>query len=100
MVRLFRKARAHSDKFPQALQWSKEVAEYLNANYQGFSIQVFLESFGDMNTIYWFSDFENLAEIETFNARLMADQQYWERLSQIGDLFVDTSGEDTLLFGT
>lgn len=100
MVRFFRKARAQNDKFPQVLQWSLEVAEYLNAKYPGISFQVFTEGFGDVNTIYWFNDYENLAEVEAFNAKLQADEEYWKRLAQAGELFVEESGKDTVLFTT
>lgn len=100
MVRFIRKARAQNDKFPQALQWSKEVAEYLNANYPELSLQVFMEGFGDFNTIYWINDYENLAAIEAANTRLMADQEYWMMLAKASELFIDGTGEDKVLYAT
>lgn len=98
MVRFFRKARSKDDTFPQAMQWSMEITEFLNAKYPEVSFQVFTEGFGDVNTIYWFNDYENLAEAEAFNAKLQADEEYWNRLAQVGELFVEASGEDTVMF--
>jgi hypothetical protein len=100
MIRFYRKARAQEDKFPEALQWSLEITEYLNSHYPDVSYQVFTEGFGDFNTIYWFNDYENLTEVEEFNAKLQTDEGYWKRLAQIGDLFVEESGEDRVMFSS
>ena len=97
MVRWFRKARSTAAKFPQAIQWSHEVRKFVNDNYPGVTVQVFTEAFGDTDTIYWFIDFENLAALEAVNAKLGGDPGYWALMAQTGELFIEGSGEDTLV---
>ena len=97
MVRFQRTARAKGGKFPEAMQFAKEVAGYLNDKYAPVTIQVYSELFGDVNTIYWYADYKDLATIEGINARLLADQGYWAILNKAADLFIEGSVHDTLM---
>lgn len=97
MVRFQRKARAQGGRFPEAIAWANEVSAYLNEKH-GISLEVHVEAFGDGNTIYWFSDYEDLATVERLNANLMADMDYWGMLKQANEanLFIDGSLQDKL----
>ncbi len=97
MIRFQRTARVRSGKFLEGVQFAKEVAEYINANYPLGSLLVFTELFGDTGTIHWNSDNEDLASIEKVNAQLSADQDYWALLSKGDDLFIEGSLHDTVI---
>ena len=97
MFRFHRIARAKPNKFPDAVRWAKEVAEHINTKYAPISVQAYAELFGDVNTIHWYADYEDLATIERANAQLLADQGYWTLLNKAGDLFIEGSSHDTLI---
>ncbi len=97
MVRFQRTARAKGGKFLEAMQFAKEVAGYLNDKYAPVSIQVYSELFGDVNTIYWYVDYKDLATIEGINAQLLADQGYWAIVNKATDLFIEGSVHDALM---
>jgi len=97
MIRFQRSARARGSKVLEAIQFAKEVAEYLNTKYAPVSVQVYTELFGDVNTIYWYSDYKDLATIEGINAQILTDQGYWAIVSKATDLFIEGSLHDTLM---
>ena len=97
MFRFHRIARASRGKLPEALQWAKEVAGYINTKYSPVSVQAYSELFGDVGTVHWYADYEDLATIERINARLLTDQGYWAMLNKAADLFIEGSGHDTLI---
>ncbi len=97
MFRFHRIARASRGNFPRAVQWAKEVAEYINENYAPVSVQAYSELFGDSGMVHWYADYEDLATIEKFNAQLLADQGYWAMINEGADLFIEGSVHDTLI---
>jgi len=46
MFRFHRTARVSRGKFPEAAQWAKEVAGYINTKYAPVSVQAYAELFG------------------------------------------------------
>ena len=96
MIRWTRSARIVSGKFPQAMQWAKEIAEFGNKKYKT-QTSVYMDSFGEYGTIRWFCDFADLAAVEKVGNQLMADQEYLKKLSQAADLFIEGSGYDTVM---
>ena len=53
MVRWVRKGRAKAGKMSQAVQWAKEIAEYINKKH-GVPVAAYVEKFGEIGTIRWF----------------------------------------------
>ncbi len=43
MFRWHRIARARGDKFPEAVQWAKEVSGYVNGKYPPISVEAYAE---------------------------------------------------------
>ncbi len=84
MFRYQRSARAKGANSAEAVQFAKQVADYINSRAQGGTVQVFTEVFGDTNTFYWYTDFQDLATYEAALTRLLADQQYWDMLTKAG----------------
>jgi uncharacterized alpha/beta hydrolase family protein len=97
MVRWTRSAKVSSAKnMPQAIQWAKEVAEFINKKYK-IHVSVYMDSFGEVGTIRWFCDYEDLASMEKIGKQLIADQEYFKRLAETGDLFTQGSIYDTVM---
>jgi hypothetical protein len=97
MYKLHRTVRVSRGKFPEALKWTKEYLEYVNANYAPISFQAYSEIFGDVGTLHWFSDLEDLATFEAFLARIREDQESEAHIERAADLFIEASGHDTLM---
>ena len=97
MFRFHRIARVSRGKFLEAVQWAKEVAGYINTKYAPVSVQAYAELFGDVGTVHWYADYEDLATIERINAQLLTDQGYWAMLNKAADLFIEGSVHDTLI---
>ena len=97
MIKYIRSARAQAGKGREAVQWAREVADWLNAHQPGSNIQVFTEVFGASGTIYWLSDAEDLATIERLTAERQAPSD-WQALTARGaELVLPGSMRDTLL---
>jgi len=86
MVRWTRCARMIHGKEPQAIQLAKELVEWANKKYTG-QLNVYMDCFGEVGTLRFFADFENLAAVETRLQQVMSDQEYWQRASQFTTLF-------------
>jgi hypothetical protein len=49
-----------------------------------------MDCFGEMGTVRWFEDFENLGAVETRMQQFMVDQEFLQRVSQVPTLFQGT----------
>jgi hypothetical protein len=97
MFRYQTSGRAKNDKLPEAIQFAKEVAQYINGRYPSFSVHVYSEIVEDFNNIYWCSDQEDIATIEKFRAQLRSDQGYWSMVFNAMEYFTEGSFHDTLM---
>ena len=95
MVRWTRSAQIAPGKDPQAIQWAKELTDWSNKKYGG-QLGVYMDCFGEVGTLRWSADFDNLAALETRMQQIMADQEYWQRVSQAPTLLQGT-GFDTVM---
>jgi len=96
MIRWIRTARIVPGKEAQAMQWAKGIVDWFNKKYGGH-LSVYTDCFGEVGTVRWFDDLENLAAIETRREKLMADQEYLQRVSQVPSLF-QSGVFDTVMF--
>jgi len=87
MIRWTRSLQIAAGKDPQAIHWAKEIAEYINKKYGGH-LSVYMDCFGQAGTVRWFEDFENLAAQEKRMQQIMADQEYWQKVTQVPALFL------------
>jgi hypothetical protein len=95
MIRWTRTGRVTTGKIPAAIQWAKEIAEYCNK--YNVKLSVYMDRFSDVGTIRWFADLTDLAAWEKFESQLMADKEYWQKVNQAVDLFIEGSFHDTLM---
>ena len=86
MVRWTRSARIAPGKDTQAIQWAKELTDWINKKYSGH-LSVYMDCFGEAGTLRWFEDFENLAAVEKRMQQGMGDQEFWQKVSQVPTMF-------------
>lgn len=87
MIKWTRSIKARDGKFHEALDWAKEIAEHVNSLGPAHPVQVYVPKFGDLNSIIWAWDFEDLAAMEAFQKKYEADEGFQERLKQSSELF-------------
>jgi hypothetical protein len=96
MVRWTRSALIARGKGIQALQWAKEITDWANKKYNS-QMKVYMDYFGENGTLRWFVDYEDLTTFEKISNQIFGDQEYWQKLTQAADLFVEGSGFDTIM---
>ena len=96
MIRFTRSARIVHGKFPQAVQWAKEITEFANKKYK-IQMSVYVDCFGEVGTIRWFADYADLATVEKIRNQILADQEYWRKFNQSAELLVHGSLFDMVL---
>ena len=97
MIRHQRSGRAKVGKAWNVVQFAKEIADFINTKYAPVSVQVYNEIFGDLNTIYWQTDYDDLATLEKYHAKLTADPDYQAIVSKGSDIFVEGTLHDKLM---
>jgi len=97
-VRWTRTARISRGKFMEAIAWAKEAGGYAEKKFGLPKVTVWLDAFGDINSIRWSVDYPDLAAIDKANAQMMADADYWKLVARAGEqqLFLDGSVHDTI----
>ncbi len=97
MIRWMASYRVRGGNMVRAMQYAKEIAEFVT-KYDGISsVDVYLDAFGETGTIRWFVDYESLAALEQVQGQIMADKTYWETLDQNRDLFTEGSGQTVVM---
>ncbi len=70
MIRCERTAIASGINTLKAIQWAKEITEFINKKHPQIKLQAFSGRFAPYGTIYWAADCEDLAALPPL------DQQY------------------------
>jgi len=97
MVRWMRSAQIAPGKYLQAMEFAKEISEF-SQKYEGASsVGVFLDSFGSVGTIRWFVDYENLASFEKISDQIMADPEWFKKIEEATDLFIEGNTYDEVM---
>ena len=97
MIRFQRYAVASGPNPLKAIQWAKEVTEFINGKWPERKLEVFTGQFGAYGAIYWSVDFEDLVSLESWTNQILADQGYWEMLSKAEGLFQEGHGRDIVM---
>jgi hypothetical protein len=79
-------------KFAEALQFATEMSEF-SKKYEG----IFLDGFGEVGTIRWFVDYENLASLEKIMDQIYADPDWFKKISEAKDLFIEGKTHDLVM---
>ena len=97
MIKLIQSGRPLPGKSREAMQWAREVADWLNARQPGSNVQVFTEVFGASGTIYWLGDVEDIATIERQVAERRSDSDWLALMARGDGLLLPGSLWDTVL---
>jgi hypothetical protein len=97
MIRHQRSGRAKAGKAWEIVKFAKEVADFVNTKYAPVSVQVYSELFGDLDTVYWQTDYDDLASLEEIQAKLTSDPDYLAILSKGSDIFIEGTLHDKLM---
>jgi hypothetical protein len=85
-----------SSKTVEAQEWAIEVHQYLNGKYPGRNSRVYVQAFGPLGQVSWFSSYKDLAAVAEFRARLAEDSGYQDRLRKTRAAELFTGCEDKL----
>jgi len=96
MIRWMRSGQVAHPKYPQAMQWAKEITEFVNKKYR-IQTSVYFETFGKVGTIRWFTDHADFAAYEKVRNQYLADQEYWQIVNRSAELFIQGSFFDTVM---
>jgi len=96
VIRWTRSGQVAHPKYVQAMQWAKEITEFATKKYK-IQWSVYIETFGQVGTIRWFSDYADLAAFEKVRNQLLADQEYWQIVNRSTELFIQGSFFDTVM---
>ena len=96
MIRWQRSIRSSGARNLEAVQWAKEVTDYVNSKHPNYKVQVFSSRFGDVNMLVWQVDFEDLAALDKYQQSFNTDQGYWELIKKAAGLFIEGTTNDTV----
>ena len=97
MIRWIRTAQIAAGNPMPAIAWAKEIAEYVK-KYEGFSsIDVFMDTFGEVGTIRWIVDYEDFASFEKVQKQIMSDQEFHKRTENAPKLFIERKTNDVIM---
>ncbi len=95
MIRFQRTMKVRRGK--QSTKWAKEIVDYTNTILGHPVIQLFRSRFGNVTTIYWIADFDDLATLTDWQKKLGADPGYRALIKQSFDIVIDGTVEDAVL---
>ncbi|MBW1711078.1 MAG: hypothetical protein JRG97_15370 [Deltaproteobacteria bacterium] len=75
----------------EARQWAQEMIDFAKKIQPQGATEAFVERFGNVNTIYFFGQFESLAEMDKLTTETMSDEGWLVLMTKSADLFVDGS---------
>ncbi len=97
MIRWTRRLRIASEKqFPQGVQWAKDIAQYVSKKCN-IQVSVYIDLFGEIGTVRWFSDYPDLAAMEKVANQLNADQEYWQKVIQASEFIMPGTISDVAM---
>ncbi len=96
MYRFVRSVRVQPGRQVEALAWAKAIAEHFGRHY-GKDLRVLMEVFGEVGSLYWVSDHDDLAAIEQLMGQLAQDQEWIAIANRGNELIVGGTLHDRLL---
>lgn len=96
-VRFQRTGVAAPGKSAEAMAFAAEIAEYFTATF-GVTVTWGVQIGGTYLTVYWFADYDGLAQFEAVNGQQMTNQEYMAKVVRGEQLFVAGLGGDTLVW--
>ena len=99
MIRWMSVARISAGKGIAAVAFAKEMAEFAKKYKGAPPVHVYADSFGEVGTIRWCADYNDLAALEKVGDEVMADEAYLKKMEEATDLFVEGSHRTVIMRG-
>ena len=98
-VRWIRTAKIKGGKFMEAIGWAKEMAAFAPKKFGAPEVNVYLDTVGNVGSIRWIVDYDDMAAFEKVTNQVLADKEYWQIVNKAmsDGLFVDGETHDTIL---
>jgi len=98
-IRFHRKAQIQENKMLKAIQWAKEITQYVNAGYPEVFVSLYIEKSEAGTIVHWFVDYKDSSTYEQVMQRIRRDEKYLALISQSSEqnLFIRESVHNTLL---
>ncbi len=95
-VRWMRTAKIRDSKVMEAIAWGKEVCGYAEKKLNTPKIHMWIDAFGEPNTVRWTFEAADLGAIEKIQVQLLTDHGYWQLIAKAvkDGLFVDNATVD------
>lgn len=95
MIAFVRTACIVPGKNASAMAFAHEVAAHIRKT-QDVQLEVLRPIGGNPSRIAWSSRYKDLAAMEAFNTKLVADKAYWELVGKHSDCFIAGSVNDSI----
>ena len=95
MISFVRTASAMPGMAPAAMTFAVKVAAFLKDTYQR-DVMVSRPIGGNPYRVAWSTRFNDLAEMEAFNTKLLADAKYWELVNSGANYFIAGTAFDEI----
>lgn len=95
MIYFYRTATIAPGKLVPALGFARDVASLVK-NKTGRDVTIGVPVGGQAGRVAWFIAYDNLAQLEEFQANLMQDSEYLALLAKGGDIIVPGSLHDEI----
>lgn len=97
MIRWIRTGQIAGGNLISAIAWAKEMAEFVKKYKDISSIDVFMDTFGEVGTIRWIVDYEDFASFEKVQKQIMSDQEFHKRTENAPKLFIEGKTNDVIM---
>lgn len=99
MIRWMREAQLDVDGSAtfDVIAWAKEISEFTKKYEGATSVNFYINAFGNIGTVYWFADYEELATLDRIHAQILSDPAFFEILDRGKDFIKRGSVCDTVM---
>jgi hypothetical protein len=80
-----------------AMKWARELTDYVYNTHGGPRMALFRTRFGNVSTVCWVGDFEDLASLDAWQQLVGADKGYRELIKKSFAFVIPGSVADTIL---
>ena len=95
MIRFVRTASAAPGKLGDAVAFARQITDYIGKHF-GVKLEVMMPVGGNPNRVAWRAEYANLAALEEFTVKSMADPRYLELVKSGAANFVPASVNDSI----
>jgi hypothetical protein len=95
MIAFARTASIAPGKVSDAVAFANQMAKYIKDKY-GRTLQIFMPVGGNPYRIEWRTSYQDLAELESVSAKLMADTEYLGLIAKNSATFLPGSAHDEI----